>query len=446
MMVGTKLFAAAAFCVQNTECIRRVRFLILGFVAAGIILSGFVIPAVAAVKVLEYNPDGSVKGITKSESRKTKKPTITRADAAKARGQGVLAADRFVDGELIVVNPSRNFEASVKSLGFSVIEKTSYTSLRLSVFRLRTPSKYTVAQAKALLSRKFSRLNINADHLYDITGVPDAQPSIQLAALSAPRNACGVGVRIGMIDGAINLKHPTLSGQRITYRKFVSKGTKSGPVGHGTAIAGMFIGKQSKQGLGGLLPMAEISAANVQEAGPSSKVVARASNILRAIDWLISEKVHVINFNIAGADNQALRAAIDRAKSRNIIMVAAVGNWGSRTEAAFPAAYSPVIGVTSVNNKERIYSRANRGPYVDFAAKGVRVWVAAPRRGGLYVTGTSYATPMISSLIGLKAAQGKNIGANAIRSYLAKQAIDLGAKGKDKVYGWGLIDPASVCQ
>ena len=426
----------------------KIKTVISCSVAACIALLAFAAPAKAEVKVLQYNADGTIKGISSSKKNKSKKNAGSASGSAQSKSKGNTPADRYVEGELLVVNPSRHFEVNVKPLGFSVVAKKKYSSLKLSVLRLRTPAKYSVSEAKAYLSSKFPRLNVDANHTYDITGTALDTPDefIQMAALKSSPASCGRGVRIGMIDGGINLKHPTLAGQKIKYRRFSAKGTKPGPSAHGTAIAGMFVGKMAKQGLGGYLPAAEVRAASVQEVGPSRRIIAKASSILDAIDWLATEKVHVINFNIAGADNKALRTAVERANSKCLIMVAAVGNWKSTKIPAFPAAYASVIGVTSVDKKKKIYSRANRGQYVDFAAKGVRIWAAGTAKGGQFMSGTSYATPVISSLIAQKNAQGKKSSPEAIRKYLKGFATDIGSSGKDTTYGWGMIDRASLCK
>ena len=416
--------------------------------AIGICLLNLTLPAKADVKILEYNKDGTVRSIIRGEDSKTKKDSAKPKNSGQTRKKEFSPADRYVKGELIVVNPSRSFENNVTPLGFGIVERLQFSSLELSLLRLRTPAKYSVSEAKAFLSKKFSGISIDANHIYDITGTPvlETDPYPQLAAFVPVPAGCGRGIRIGMIDGGVNVKHPALAGQKIQYRKFISKGAKPGPAYHGTAIAAMFIGKLPKQGLGGLLPAADILAANVQEVSPSSQSMARVSNILRAIDWLVSEQVHVINFNIAGANNEALRTAVDRAQRKGVIMVASVGNWGQKSGVAFPAAYAPVIGVTSVDKYEKIYARSNRGRQVDFSAMGVRIWAANSVKGGQYASGTSFATPMISSLSASVIKRGKISGLKGVRTYLKELSTDIGPTGKDSTFGWGVVDLPSICE
>ncbi len=421
---------------------------ILGALTTGLLL--FCAPSLAQadVKVLQYNPDGTIKGVTTGKKKNSKGTSGAAGGTEDGKPKKFSPADRFVKGELIVVNPSRHFEVNAKPLGFSIVERSKFPSLKLSVLRLRIPAKFSVKEARAYLVQKFPRINVDANHTYDITGVPASQASEdpQLALYTKPPAGCGRGVRIGMVDGGVNVKHPAIAGQKVVYKRFAAKGLKPGPSAHGTAIAGMFVGKMPKQGLGGYLPSAGLWAASVQEVGPSRRIVARASSILRAIDWLASKKVHVINFNIAGADNRALRTAVDRAHSKGLIMVAAVGNWNSKSAAAFPAAYAPVIGVTGVDKNDRVYSRANKGKYVDFAAKGVRIWAAGTTKGGQFMSGTSYGTPIISSLIALKMAKSKKASPESMRGFLKKYAHDIGSTGKDNTFGWGMVDLPVLCK
>jgi subtilisin family serine protease len=98
------------------------------------------------------------------------------------------------------------------------------------------------------------------------------------------------------------------------------------------------------------------------------------------------------------------------------------------------------------DKKKRIYSRANKGSYVDFTAKGVRIWVANSGKSGNYFSGTSFATPMVASLIAMEKARNNKSSPDSIRPHLKKLTIDLGSSGKDSVYGWGYIDKPSLCK
>jgi hypothetical protein len=83
-------------------------------------------------------------------------------------------------------------------------------------------------------------------------------------------------------------------------------------------------------------------------------------------------------------------------------MVAASGNWGRSDKPAYSAAYKGVVAVTAISDKGLIYSKANTSKYIHFYAPGVRIYTAAPGGGGRLQTGTSFAVPFITALMGLK--------------------------------------------
>ena len=127
-----------------------------------------------------------------------------------------------------------------------------------------------------------------------------------------------------------------------------------------------------------------------------------------------------------------------------LMLVAAAGNGGSATEPAYPAAYQDVIAVTAVSAERTVYAYANRGPYIDFAAPGVRLWTAVPG-GGRFQSGTSFAAPYVTSMVALTLAGGAERTVEAVRSRLRQDALDLGAPGRDDVFGWGLVRMWPVC-
>jgi hypothetical protein len=67
----------------------------------------------------------------------------------------------------------------------------------------------------------------------------------------------------------VDLTHPALKGQRITYKSFHNPAGRHGPRVHGVFVTTQLIGKFSRNGFGGLLPGAHLLAANIFE--PNSR-------------------------------------------------------------------------------------------------------------------------------------------------------------------------------
>jgi subtilisin family serine protease len=115
-----------------------------------------------------------------------------------------------------------------------------------------------------------------------------------------------------------------------------------------------------------------------------------------------------------------------------VIVVAAVGNEGPAAPPLYPAAYEGVVGVTGVGARNQALPEAARGPHVDFAAPGADMAAAGAGGGWTSVRGTSFAAPIVA---GLLATRGEAV--------LSEQAADLGARGRDPVYGSGLVGTTS---
>jgi len=197
---------------------------------------------------------------------------------------------------------------------------------------------------------------------------------------------------------------------------------------------------------GGLMPGAKLYAANMFEMNEQGQKVGSAIGLLQSIDWLVSQNVNAVNLSIAGADNKIVRKAFGMARRQNMILVAAVGNWGRADKPAYPAAYDHVIAVTATKGAELVYSHANSGKYVDFAAPGVGIYTALPGGGGKPQSGTSFATPYVTVMAAILAHAGKTPDAATFRKLLSRATRDLGRPGKDDIFGQGSIRAKPVCK
>jgi subtilisin family serine protease len=124
------------------------------------------------------------------------------------------------------------------------------------------------------------------------------------------------------------------------------------------------------------------------------------------------------------------------------MIVAAVGNDGAAAPPLYPASYPGVVGVTGVDAREKVLLEACRGPQVDFAAPGADMAAAILSPGFGAVRGTSFAAPIVAGLLAAQLSEPSPAGAQKAHTQLVQQALDLGARGVDKVYGNGLVGGA----
>jgi len=322
----------------------------------------------------------------------------------------------------------------LKSVQVEIVESTHFEQLHLTLVRFRVP--------KALDSRqKLEKLLPGVELQLDRNHVYSPQANAAVGDGDSPTAIiCNEPVKIGIIDTSLNLAHPAFKqatdNQRIVTRNFLQEPLTE-PDAHGTAVAGLLVGQGDA--LQPLLPAANLYAASVFYARKEFTEGASMMNLVRALDWLLGEKVSLINMSLAGPDNRILAGVIARILSQGTAIVAAVGNEGPAAPPLFPAAYPGVVGATAVDNKQKIYRWANRGSQVYFAAPGVNVLSARASGGYARESGTSMAAPIISAFLACSMQQHTRDQALAL---LATQARDLGEPGRDPVFGVGLLAPS----
>ncbi|MBB3017384.1 subtilisin family serine protease [Microvirga lupini] len=169
------------------------------------------------------------------------------------------------------------------------------------------------------------------------------------------------------------------------------------------------------------------------------------TTLVMALEALAERNVRVVNMSLSGPPNEVLKQAIASAQEKGMIIIAAAGNNGAGADPSYPAAYPGVIAVTAVDRKRDVYRRATQGEYIDLAAPGVDLWVAAPGGGGTTKSGTSYAVPFISAAAAVLQASGTNLNPDGLQATLESNTMDLGKPGRDKTYGYGLLQAAKLC-
>lgn len=346
---------------------------------------------------------------------------------------------RALDHEWIALLTPEQMPA-LQAANVQIISRRTLSSSGLILVRVIVSDEDNLPGRAEALLRSLGAASADRNHIYDERSglAPDLDPAP--SPVPAPQGSRGGGkITIGLIDTALVNKHPALNRANITERDFVES-SNARPTAHGTAIASLLVGKEREHR--GLLPDARLVAASVFYQGESGATGATTSALIAALDWMSAEKVQVVNMSLAGPPNQVLGQMIDTLSKRGMIVVAAVGNDGPSARPLYPAAFEPVVAVTAVDRKKKIYRWANQGPQVDFAAWGVSTPVALPKGGYGEETGTSFAAPIVAAAIAERIAKGGGSASAAFQD-LIEQAEDLGGKGRDNTYGYGLVKPAA---
>lgn len=327
-------------------------------------------------------------------------------------------------GEVVALDLEPSAREAAVAGGFAVIETRRLEALDGAMTRLAVPPGLSAREGLDRLRRLDPDGAFDLAHYYGLdysAAGSFAAAARRVATATPPRR--DRQLLVGMIDTAV-APHPALAGVDLRTRDFSGGGAAAS---HGTAVASLLAG----DGAGRIL------AANVFRGGDRRHFTS-ADAIVQALGWLAAEQVPVINISLAGPRNLILDRVIARVLAAGHIVVAAAGNEGPASPPAYPAALSGVIAVTAVDERNRVYRYANRGPYIRVAARGVGVPAATPDGRLAPHSGTSFAAPHVAAVLARCARRVSTANAGCVAA-MERDAVDLGDPGRDPVYGVGLV-------
>jgi hypothetical protein len=258
----------------------------------------------------------------------------------------------------------------------------------------------------------------------------------------------GTKVKVAIMDTGIDYNHPDLAANYKGGYDFAGRLVWQGrndddPMdkqGHGTHCAGIVAAvKGNDIGVIGVAPEAYLYAVKVFD----DRGNGRYSDVIEGLEWCIGNDIQVISMSFGSeysAGDPGIESWINVAYDEGILLVGAAGNEGSGVDTViYPARYDDVIAVASTNRENFRASSSSTGPAVELAAPGVSIY--STYLGGGYATasGTSMACPHVAGTAALVIA-AESLSNEGVRQRLQQTADDLGATGKDDLYGHGLVD------
>lgn len=224
------------------------------------------------------------------------------------------------------------------------------------------------------------------DPLYDLqTNLP------ALGIPEAHHRAQGAGVRVALIDTAVDERHPDLGGRIAHSRSFVGDNRGSGgSQRHGTAMAGIIAAVANNNiGIVGIAPRAqlEVFAACWQLEPDSDAAACNTFTLAKALAAALESGVPLVNLSVAGPSDPLLAALIESGLKRGVIFVGAVDAQGG-----FPAGVPGVIGAAG---SESVV------PPGALAAPARHVLTLRPGAQYDFESGSSVAAAEISGVIAL---------------------------------------------
>jgi subtilisin family serine protease len=181
--------------------------------------------------------------------------------------------------------------------------------------------------------------------------------------------------------------------------------------GHGTHVSGI-ITYIAHEGLGAQPQCPDVVIMPLKYYDSSGLGYNNLNNTIRAIHYATKMGADIINYSSGGTEPSPLeKQAIEEARDKGILFVAAAGNDGHQNEVVpyYPASYGldNIISVAGHNPEMTLVPSSNFGLSVDVAAPGLMVLSTLPENRVGSMSGTSQACAIVT---GIAAVLTKRIG------------------------------------
>jgi hypothetical protein len=362
---------------------------------------------------------------------------------------------RFRPGEVLVAiapaTPPATVARILRSHRLTEAEVASNSLLGTSIRLWRFPDGRSVASVVRELAGEGSLTRIQPNYVYELQQEPAGAASTPPTPGPTPPQQYSLAklhvdagddmvvsdpIRIAVIDTAIDDTHPDLAGA--VEERFDAIGGAGPPrsLDHGTAMAGAIAARGRVKGVA---PSVHILSARAFDS-EGGKSLGSTLSILKGIDWAAKERARVVNMSFAGPLDPTLHDILAAAFGKGMILVGAAGNAGPQSPPLYPGADEKVLAVTATDADDKLYARANVGPYVAVAAPGVDVLLPTPRGGYAFETGTSVSAALVSGVAALLLERRPATTPAELKRLLMTTATPLGTGAQAATFGAGLVD------
>jgi len=225
------------------------------------------------------------------------------------------------------------------------------------------------------------------DPLYDMQG-----NLTTLGIARAHERAQGAGLRVALIDTAVDTAHPDLAGRIArTHSYIATPAASSAQLRHGTAMAGVIAAVANNHiGIVGIAPLAEIEVFEAcwQLKPDADPATCNTFTLAKAIAGALASGAPLVNLSIAGPDDPLLAALVETGLKRGITFVGAA----AATPGGFPTGIPGVIA--AAGSEHPLPSGA-------FAAPSEHVMTLRPAAQYDFDSGSSVAAAELTGVIAL---------------------------------------------
>ena len=257
-------------------------------------------------------------------------------------------------------------------------------------------------------------------------------------------------VIVAVTDNAIQINHPDLVNKVVPGRDVVDDDNDPSPCGgndgfHGSHVSGT-VGAESNNNLGVASLGYNISVMPIKIGNCSTGALTGGYD---GIIWAADNGADAINMSWGGGGVSSYGQNVcNYAWDQGVILIAAAGN-DNTNQQFYPAAYDNVVSVAATTNGDAKSSFSQYGTWIDVSAPGSQILSTNAGTGYSMSQGTSMASPMVASLVGLMISHAPSASPQDIIDCLLSSADNINAANSNYIgqLGSGRInaEEALIC-
>ncbi len=240
-------------------------------------------------------------------------------------------------------------------------------------------------------------------------------------------------VCIAVLDGLVDLKHPCFQGADLTVLPTLVSGQAKPDGGmslHGTHVTSIIFGQPGSP-VRGIAPKCKGLIVPVFH---DDRLNLSQLDLARAIEQAVNAGAHIISLSGGQLTDEGeaegwLQRSVQLCQDNNVLLVAAAGNDGCEC-LHVPAALPAVLAVGAMDEQGQPIAFSNWGEtYQDqgILALGENILGAQPGGGTTRLSGTSFATPIVTGvaalLLSLQIQRGETPNPQKVREAILKSAL-----------------------
>lgn len=263
----------------------------------------------------------------------------------------------------------------------------------------------------------------------------EAIPYVHTGSIMGIRGLTGSGVFFCGLDSAY-YRHDFLPAPYKMYDSWAQDNNAMSDGGHGMQTSGVAL--SSHPVWRGYAPDAYWMPCLVNSA---------QTQFANCMDWCADNGGDVIHLSftvgdttLANCDSEFLAQVVNDITDRGVAVFGSSGNAGNDDRVAIPACASKAAAVGQTN-AFNVRTGSNGGPALDLMVYSAGIFsLTGQKRDFGDLSGTSFASPTAAGIAAILKQANPNLTPSQIIHIMGKTATDLGAAGRDDLYGSGMVN------